>query len=66
VVLSESAFGHPGTTGAIGFAGPEAELSFGFVCNRWTRSVGIVTAQPLIDAVYPALGRTTKEYGFWA
>ncbi len=27
------AFGHPGAGGSIGFADPERELSFGFVCN---------------------------------
>jgi len=30
---SRKAFGHPGAGGSIGFADPEYELSFGFVCN---------------------------------
>jgi len=30
---SAKAFGHPGAGGSIGFADPEHELSFGFVCN---------------------------------
>ncbi|KXU38542.1 serine hydrolase [Ventosimonas gracilis] len=30
---SSKAFGHPGAGGSIGFADPEYELGFGFVCN---------------------------------
>jgi CubicO group peptidase (beta-lactamase class C family) len=57
ILLSESAFGHPGMGGSIGFADPAARMSFGYTMNRQGTSLGIdERAQSLIDAVYRALG----------
>jgi CubicO group peptidase (beta-lactamase class C family) len=54
---SESAFGHPGAGGSIGFADPEAKLGFGYAMNKMGPSI-LVDARPLalIDAVYASLG----------
>ena len=34
-LLSESAFGHVGMGGSIGFADPENAMSFGYNMNAW-------------------------------
>ena len=51
------AFGHPGMGGAIGFADPEARLSFAYVMNRMGESVLALDrrARTLIDATYDCL-----------
>jgi CubicO group peptidase (beta-lactamase class C family) len=47
----ETAFGHPGFGGSIGFADPEIEMSFGFVCNVLTMGLtGAGRASQLADA----------------
>ena len=47
----ETAFGHPGFGGSIGFADPEAEMGFGFVCNALTLGLtGAGRASSLADA----------------
>jgi CubicO group peptidase (beta-lactamase class C family) len=53
---SESAFGHPGAGGSLGFADPEAKLGFGYVMNKMGPSI-LVDARPLalIDAAYGCL-----------
>lgn len=54
---SESAFGHPGAGGSLGFADPEAQLGFGYVMNKMGPSI-LVDERPLalIDAAYASLG----------
>jgi CubicO group peptidase (beta-lactamase class C family) len=57
LLFSEAAFGHVGMGGSLGFADPEAELSFGYTMNRM--GAGILLndrGQSLVDAAYRCLG----------
>lgn len=67
VLLSDAAFGHAGMGGALGFADPEARLSFGYVMNRQGTGLAInERGQALVDAVYAALGyRRPAGGGLW-
>ncbi|SEK05688.1 CubicO group peptidase, beta-lactamase class C family [Sphingobium sp. AP50] len=66
VVIGEHAFGTPGAGGSIGFADPEARLSFGYVMNKVGPGIGLNTrGQSLIDAAYRSLGYTDSDAGFW-
>jgi CubicO group peptidase (beta-lactamase class C family) len=49
-------FGHYGNGGVLGFADPDAQVGFGFVCNRAGRSWRDPRNIALIDAVYASLG----------
>jgi CubicO group peptidase (beta-lactamase class C family) len=65
-VLSETAFGHVGAGGSIGFADPECRMSFGYSMNRM--GLGILLndrGQSLVDAAYRALGYRTNAGGVW-
>ncbi len=67
LVLSESAFGHPGMGGSLGFADPAARLAFGYTMNKQGRGVLLnERGQALVDAVYRALGCRGNQHGFWA
>ena len=56
LLIPESAFGHPGMGGSIGFADPPARLSFGYVMNKQGRGVGLNDrAHRLIEATYECL-----------
>jgi CubicO group peptidase (beta-lactamase class C family) len=58
VLIPESAFGHPGMGGSIGFADAQARLSFGYVMNKQGRGVGLNDrAHSLIEATYECLTR---------
>ncbi len=51
-------FGHSGAGGSVGFADPEAGLSFGYVMNRMMQNLaGDPRSVGLIDATYAALRR---------
>ena len=51
-------FGHPGQGGSVGFADPDARVSFGYVTNQYltrTAEHPDLRAASLVDAVYAAL-----------
>ena len=67
VLLSEAAFGHLGAGGSLGFADPEARMSFGYTMNKQGGGTGLEDrGQALVDAVYRALGYTQPDGGIWA
>jgi CubicO group peptidase (beta-lactamase class C family) len=66
VILGETAFGHVGMGGSIGFADPAEQLSFGYTMNRM--GAGILLnerGQSLVDATYRALGYVSDASGAW-
>src|SRR5947207_7655379 len=66
LILSEEAFGHPGFGGAIGFADPVANMSFGYAMNRMGQGIGLnARGQSLVDATYLSLGYTSNAGGSW-
>jgi CubicO group peptidase (beta-lactamase class C family) len=66
LLLSEAAFGHPGMGGSLGFADPQARMSFGYAMNKQGRGVCInERGQSLVDAVYRSLGYRTNRPGHW-
>ena len=65
-ILSAAAFGHGGAGGSLGFADPEAGLSFGYTMNRM--GLGVLLnerGQSLVDAVYRCLGYASNQSGCW-
>lgn len=65
-ILGESAFGHVGMGGSIGFADRQAQMSFGYTMNRM--GAGILLnerGQSLIDAAYRSLGWRGNGGGAW-
>lgn len=66
LILSEEAFGHPGSGGSIGFADPAVAMSFGYVMNRMGGGLGLNSrGQSLVDAVYQSLSYTSNASGTW-
>jgi CubicO group peptidase (beta-lactamase class C family) len=66
VILGEQAFGTAGMGGSIGFADPQARMSFSYVMNRHGTGVGLNDrGQSLIDAAYRAVGFASSAPGFW-
>jgi CubicO group peptidase (beta-lactamase class C family) len=65
-ILGERAFGHVGLGGVIGFADPDAGLSFGYAMN--SQGLGVMLnerGQGLVDAAYVSLGFRSNASGAW-
>lgn len=66
LLISEGAFGHPGSGGSIGFADPALKMSFGYTMNRMGAGLGLNRrGQSLVDAAYLSLGYTSNISGVW-
>lgn len=66
VILSEAAFGHAGLGGSIGFADPQAEISFGYTMNKMGEGIGLnERGQSTVDATYRSLGYQSNASGTW-
>jgi CubicO group peptidase (beta-lactamase class C family) len=66
LILAETAFGHAGMGGSLGFADPEARLAFGYTMNKQGRGILLnERGQALIDAVYRSLGYRGNRSGRW-
>jgi CubicO group peptidase (beta-lactamase class C family) len=66
-LLSDSAFGHVGAGGSIGFACPETRMSFGYTMNQM--GLGLLLndrGQSLVDEAYKALGYRSNKSGVWS
>ena len=66
LLIGEAGFGHVGMGGSIGFADPDAQLSFGYTMNRM--GAGILLnerGQSLVDAAYRTLGWRDNASGAW-
>ena len=66
VIIGQHAFGTPGLGGSIGFADPQAGMSFGYVMNQHGSGVGLNDrGQSLVDAAYQSLGFSSSGSGPW-
>lgn len=66
LILGESAFGHVGMGGSVGFADPGQGLSMGYTMNRMGAGILVnARGQALIDAAYRAVGMTSDASGAW-
>lgn len=67
VILSETAFGHTGMGGSIGFCDPVPRMSFGYAMSAMGSGLGLNDrGQSLVDAAYRSLGYRGTESGRWA
>lgn len=65
-IMSESAFGHSGFGGAVGFADPKENISFGYVMNKMGPGTLLnLRGQSLVDAMYKSLGYRSNKTGRW-
>ena len=66
VIMGANAFGHAGFGGSVGFADPQAKLSFGYNMNRMGPGTGLNDrGQSLVDATYRALHYSGNKWGAW-
>lgn len=65
-ILADPAFGHVGMGGSIGFADPEAHMSFGYTMNAMGNGILLNDrGQAVVDAAYRSLGFKTNAGGVW-
>ena len=65
-VLGESAFGHGGAGGSLGFADPECKMAFGYTMNKMGDGLLLnERGQSLVDAAYRSLGYRSNQGGVW-
>jgi len=66
ILLGRRAFGHPGAGGSMGFADPEAGMSFGYIMNQMGGTMALNDrGNSLIEAAYLAAGFKSNSSGFW-
>jgi CubicO group peptidase (beta-lactamase class C family) len=66
VIMGANAFGHAGFGGSVGFADPQARLSFGYNMNKMGPGTGLNDrGQSLVDATYRALNYSGNRWGAW-
>lgn len=66
MILGREAFGHSGAGGALGFADPEARMSFGYTLNQLAADYELnARTRALADAAYRARGYTSNASGTW-
>ena len=67
VLMGPQAFGHAGFGGSVGFADPQARMSFGYTMNRMGPGTGVnARGDAVIEAAYRVLGATGNRWGAWA
>jgi CubicO group peptidase (beta-lactamase class C family) len=66
LVIGDRAFGHVGAGGSVGFADPQAGMSFAYTMNK-CGPIGLLNdrGQSLVDAAYRSLGWKGKPAGAW-
>jgi len=65
-IIGESAFGHVGAGGSIGFADPECGLAFSYTMNQMGSGLLLnARGQSVVDAAYQSLGYRTNAPGAW-
>ena len=66
LLIGETAFGHVGMGGSVGFADPAAGIGFGYVMNRMGPGILLnPRGQALVDATYRSLGWSSNRSGAW-
>ncbi len=66
LLMGETAFGHVGMGGSVGFADPAAGIGFGYTMNRMGPGILLnARGQSLVDAAYAGLGWSSNASGAW-